>query len=182
MRFQGNVVDNLTAAARSNDKILVREIIIDEMANIIENDPKQMIKALRFSKVKLSDSVSKEELVSLASYNLHNNTIFQKNLAVTLSMKGSAENHDYANQDGGGGGGEGGGGGNIVSSIADMVGSIGKWGASANDLKAEESKTKGKMYEKIFGGQQKTNWLPIVALAGVLLIGGIVVWRVTAKN
>ena len=63
-----------------------------------------------------------------------------------------------------------------------MIGSIGKWGSSANDLKAEELRTKSKMYEKIFGGQQKRNWMPIIVVSGVLLIGAMVVWRMTAKN
>ena len=63
-----------------------------------------------------------------------------------------------------------------------MVGSISQWGASKNQLKAEEEKSKSLMYQKIFGNKEKkTNWLPIVAIAGVLLIGGIVVYRVTAK-
>jgi len=90
-----------------------------------------------------------------------------------------------ASSGGGEGGGEGGGAAaGIVSSVAGMIGSISQWGASKNQLKAEEAKSKGLMYEKIFGARQnkKTNWLPIVAIAGVLLIGGIVVYRVTAKS
>ena len=149
------------------------------MANIIENSPKEMIKTLRYSNVKVNDSVSKEKLVALASYNLYNNPLFQKNIAVTLVIGNSATKSDYASAEGGKGGG---GGGNIVSAVANMIGSIGKWGASSNDLKAEEERTKGKMYEKIFGGQQKRNWMPIIVVSGVLLIGALVVWRTTAKN
>ena len=179
MRFQGNIIENLTAAAQSQDESLIKDLVIDEMANIIENDPKEMIKTLRYSKVKVDDAASKEELINLSVKNLYNNSIFQKNLAVTLTKKDSATQHDYAGAEGGGGGG---GGGNIVSSIADMIGSISKWGASSNDLKSEESRTKARMFEKIFGGQEKTNWMPIIVVAGVLLIGAMVVWRVTAKN
>ena len=63
-----------------------------------------------------------------------------------------------------------------------MIGSISMWGASKNELKTEEAKSKALMYSKIFGAnEKKTNWLPIVAIAGVLLIGGVVVYRVTAK-
>jgi hypothetical protein len=98
-------------------------------------------------------------------------------------MKGMATKHDYASAEGGeSGGGDGGGGGNLVSSIANMVGSISSWGASSNDLKTEELKTKGIMYEKIFGVEKKTNWMPIVVVGGVLLIGALVVWRMTAKK
>ena len=187
MRFQGNSIDNLIAAAKSKDEILVRDLIVDEIANTIQNNPKEMIKTLRNSNVKISDNSSLEDLVDIASYNLHNNLIFQKNLAVSINNKYLENSETYANSEGGGGsegGGEGGkgGGGNIVSAIAGMIGSIGQFGASRNDLKAEEMRTKSKMYEKIFGGDKKTNWLPIVAIGGVLLIASLVVWRVTANK
>ena len=180
MRFQGNLIENLTAAAKSKDEVLVRELVLDGMANMIQNNPKEMIKTLRYSKVKISDKPSTEKLIEVASYNLHNNRIFQKNLAVTISKKGLANSNDYAEAEGSSGGG--GGGGNIVSSIADMIGSIGKFGASRNDLKSEEARTKSKLFDKILGGGNKTNWMPIVVVAGVLLIGAMVVWRVTATK
>jgi|TARA_R110000787_G_scaffold11722_5_gene38446 hypothetical protein len=177
MRFQGDIIENLTAAAQSQDENLIQELVIDEMANIIENDPNEMIKTLRYSKVKVDDTASKEELINLSVKNLYSNSIFQKNLAVTFTKKGSAAKHDYAGAEG-----DGGGGGNIISSIANMIGSIGKWGSSSKDLKAEESRTKARMFEKIFGSGKKRNWMPIIVVAGVLLIGAMVVWRVTAKN
>lgn len=188
MRFQGNVVENLMGALKSKDEILAKEILVDEMAQIIENNPKEMIKTLRYSKVNVSDTASKKKLVNLASYNLHNNPSFQKNLAVTIVKKGSAEPSDYdrfvANPEAGEmaakGGGKGGAG--MASAIASMIGSIGKWGSSRNDLKAEEARTKSLMYQKIFGQEQKINWMPIIVVGGVLLIGALVVWRTTAKN
>lgn len=181
MRFHGNVIENLQAAAKSQDKILIKEILVDEMANIIESNPKEMIKTLRHSKVDISDSASKENLISAASYNLYNNPIFQKNLAVTLVMKGSASSHDYASSNGDTGKVASGGGADPVSAIANAIGSIANWGASATDLKAEEERTKGKLYEKIFGEKQKTNWMPIIVVGGVLLIGGIVAY-ITLKK
>ena len=184
MRFQGNSIDNLIAAAKSKDEILVRDLIVDEMANAIQNNPKEMIKTLRNSNVRISDNASLEKLVDVASYNLHNNLIFQKNLAVSINNKYLANSETYANGEGEGEGeGEGGGGaGNIVSSIASMIGSIGQFGASKNDLKAEELRTKSKMYEKIFGGDKKTNWMPIVAIGGVFLIAALVVWKTTSNK
>lgn len=186
MRFNGNVIENLQAAAKSKDKYLIKDIIIDEMSNIIDSNPDRMIKALRESKVDVSDNVSKQKLIKLASRNLHNNRIFQKNLAVIIVKKGNATPHDFSSSNGkgteGASSGGSGGGGNIISSIADMVGSISQWGASSKDLKAEEQRSKNAMYEKIFGGKKKTNWLPIVVIAGVLVIGGIVVWKTTGKK
>ena len=182
MRFQGNITENLIAAARSKDSVLLRELVIDKIANIIQTSPKEMVKILRYSKVDISDTATMKELVNAASYNLHNNLLFQKNLAVTIEKGSSAQAEEYAQADDGGGGG-GGGGGSMVSSIADMIASIGKYGASSNDLKAEQEKSKSLMYQKIFGvGEEKTNWMPIIVIAGVLLIGAMVVWRVTATK
>jgi hypothetical protein len=206
MRYQGNIVENLQSAAKAKDKALIKELVVDKTASLIENDPKAIITALKKSGVKVSDNATKLELIDLASVNLYENRLFQKNLAVTLVNEGMAQDSDYANSTGqgfdlggllgglGGGGGDaasagsgGGGGGGaaaagIVSSVADMVGSISQWGASKNQLVAQEQQSKQMMYSRIFGEKKKTNWLPIVIVAGVLLIGGVVVWRVTAKK
>jgi len=192
MRFNGNTIENLISAKKSKDEILVKDLLVDEMSNIIQSEPKQMIKALRNSKVKISDTVSKQDLISIASYNLYNNPIFQKNLAVTITNRNLGSTESYANSEGGSGGGsssggegggEGGGGAaGLVSALAGMIGSIGQFGAARNELKAEELRTKSKMYEKIFGKEKKTNWLPIAVIGGVLLIGALVVWRVTANK
>ena len=204
MRYQGNILHNLKSAAMSNDKALIKDLILDKTAELIQVNPKAIIKALRMSNVKVSNSATKGDLISLAVKSIYENRIFQKNLAVTIASNGIAQDSSYSNlEDGadggadggggvqgllsqlGGGGGGGGGGGaaaGIVGSVADMIGSISMWGASKNELKAEEAKSKSLMYSKIFGAnEKKTNWLPIVAIAGVLLIGGVVVYRVTAK-
>jgi len=189
MRFQGNIIENLQAASESKDKVLLKEILVDSMANLIEEDPTEMVKVLKHSNVDVDDNVSKRKLIDIASYNLYNNPLFHKNLAVNLVKGKEANENDYASAEGDGSGSEGGEGGGkgaaaagIVSSIAGMLGSIGAWGASSNDLKKEELRTQSQMYEKIFGEEKKTNWMPIIVIGGVLLIGAIVVWRLTAKK
>jgi hypothetical protein len=205
MRFQGNIIENLYSARRAKDSALLKELILDKTSELIDKQPKSIIKALKKSNVRVSDNANKMQLIDLASKNLYENRIFQKNLAVTIATDGIAQDSEYANSSGfdlnailgsvGGGGGAaaggaasggaaagGGGAAGIISSVADMVGSIGQFGASRNQLKLEEQKSKAAMYEKVFGAKKKTNWLPIVIIAGVLLIGGVVVWRVTAKK
>ena len=206
MRFQGNIIENLYSARRAKDSALLKELILDKTSELIDKQPKSIIKALKKSNVRVSDNANKMQLIDLASKNLYENRIFQKNLAVTIATDGIAQDSEYANSSGfdlnallgsigGGGGGAaaggaaaggaasgGGGAAGIISSVADMVGSIGQFGASRNQLKAEEQKSKAAMYEKVFGAKTKTNWLPIVIIAGVLLIGGVVVWRVTANK
>lgn len=189
MRYQGNVVENLLAAWESQDERLVKDILVDEMARIIETNPKEMVKTLQYSNVEVKDTATQQELVKIASYNLYNNPLFQKNLAVTLVKKGGATKSDYASAVGkdtdgvkGKGGSKLGGASGLIGAVSGMISSIGKWGSSRNTLKTEEERTKAMMFEKIFGQQQKRNWLPIIVVSGVLLIGAIVVWRTTAKS
>ena len=201
MRFQGNVVHNLLAAQKAQDEQLAKDILIDEMANIIETNPKEMVKVLRYSNVNVSETANQRKLVDLASYNFYNNPLFQKNLAVNIVKKSSAQPSDYASAVGAGavgaastaagatgsiGGAAAGGAGGWITGVTQTVGdlfkSISGYGRSKNELKSEEERTKLLMYEKIFGQQQQRNWLPIIVIGGVLLIGAIVVFRTTGKN
>lgn len=188
MRFQGDIAHNLKNAIMANDDTLARELIADELVSIIESNPKEVINALEHSKVSISEDASREDLVDIVSYNIVNNPIFRKNVAVLFSMKGSnrtPNTEDYASQSGASSGGSGGKGGStagLVGSLADMVGSVFKFGSSSKELKAQEESTKATMYAKLFGENKKTNWMPIVVIGGVLLIGALVIWRVTANK
>ena len=163
---------------------------IDLYNSIIESNPKEVINALKYSKVNIDEDASKEDLIDIVAYNIVNNPIFRKNAAVLFTMKGSnrtPNEEDYASQSGSsgsGGSGSGGGGATagLVGSLADMIGSAFKFGSSSKELKAQEESTKAAMYAKLFGENKKTNWMPIVVIGGVLLIGALVVWRVTANK
>jgi hypothetical protein len=193
MRYHANISENIINAGVSKDKDLLLEIVLDEIATMIQENPEPLIEVLQESNVKISSTPSKEDLINAVTKNIYRNRDFQKNLSL-LFAKGvyrqpareefAMSQAEYHNQDGGGGGGEGGGGGNIVASVADMVGSIADWGKSGNELKAAEAGASATLYSKIFGDKtdKKTWLLPAIALAGVLLIGGLVVWRVTGKN
>jgi len=185
MRYHANIVENITNAIKANDKHLAKEIILDEIVTLIEENPSELTRALKESKVNIGSAPSKEELIDKSAYALVNNPIFQKNLAVVLVSQ--QENRvpareEFSNNDAKGGKGGGGGGGNMVSSIANAVGSIFGFATATQQLKGEEQKAKSVMYEKIFGQQKKRNWMPIIVLGGVLLIGGLVVWKVLSNK
>lgn len=187
MRFQGDIVHNLTNAIQAKDENLAREMLNDELATIIEHNPNELANALRNSKVSVGDSPSKEELVNLTSYNIVNNPIFQKNVAVMFSMKGSNQtptDSDYASASGdmSSGGGDGGGSGGTVGAVSAAIGEIFKFGTSFNTLKSEEEKTKASLYAKVFGEGKKTNWMPVILIGGVLLIGGIIAYVSLKKD
>jgi hypothetical protein len=190
MRYHANIRENIINAVRANDKALAREIVLDEIVTLIEESPNELAEALRKSKVTVSTPLTKEELIDKSAYALINNPIFQKNIAVVFAAQ--EENRTPAreefasfgkNKDKGGGSKEGGGGGGgAVSSIADAVSSVFGFATATQNLKSEEEKAKAAMYSKIFGKEKKRNWMPIVVIGGVLLIGALVVWRVTARK
>lgn len=180
MRFYGNIAQNLSNALKSKDGVLAQEIIIDALATLIETKPNEVIKALQQSDVDIAENASKEKIVNVSSESIQNNKSFQIKIAKLI-----VENTKFYAQDGsevsdaakGSGGGA-----NIVSSIADMISSGFKFGAASKDLKSSKQSTKSVLYSKVFGDKKKVNWLPIVVISGILVIGGIVVWRVTANK
>ena len=71
----------------------------------------------------------------------------------------------------------------IVDSLASLTDSVFGFATSRNQLKAEEEKAKAEMYNSVLSqNQPKTNWMPIVIVSGVLLIGGLVAWRVLGSK
>ena len=183
MRYHANIAENIINAVKANDNQLAREIVLDEIVTLIEENPSVLTKALKESKVNIGNTPTKEELIDKSAYAIINNSLFKKNLAVVLAAQ--EENRvpareEFANAKGGGSE-EGGGGGSMVSSIANAVGSIFGFATSTQNLKSEEAKAKAAMYVKIFGEKKSRNWMPVIVIAGVLLIGGLVVWKVVAK-
>lgn len=64
-----------------------------------------------------------------------------------------------------------------VSAIAGAVGSVFSFAAANQEKKANQELAKAKLYEKIFGQNQKNkNILPIVIISAVLIIGGVVAY------
>lgn len=207
MRYQGNFAENIINASRSNDKRLAKEIVLDETSRLIQDRPESIIKALTESDVSVQANASTASLINKVSYNIVNNSIFQKNLEVAI-----AENQNvslpnrggYSNlgvdvkdmtvagaeaatsggavQDAAGKVGGGAATGGVVGAIAGAVGSIFDFATSQTELKSEEEQAKAMMYAKIFGEEKKTNWMPIIIIGGVLLVGGLVAWRVLAKK
>jgi hypothetical protein len=180
MRYHANISENIINAAQANDKALTREIVLDEIVTLIEESPEKLAEALRQSNVKVRAQLTKEELIDRSAYALINNPIFQKNIAVVLAAQ--EENRTPAREEFASSDGEDGGGMGIVASISNAVNSAFTFGTATQNLKSEEVKAKAMMYSKIFGKEKKRNWLPIVAITGVLLIGALVVWRVTATK
>lgn len=182
MRIVGDTKANVINAAKSKDLALLRNILFDAISDLIEKSPDQVISALQKSKVKISSNADIKTIINSVAYNIVNNRIFQKNISILIAFHNTGQkptdedfNGNWSNAE------DGEGSGNLVASISNAVGSIFNFASSTNELKSEETKAKSAMMVAIFGKEEKTNYIPIVILGGVLIIGAIVVWRVTAK-
>jgi hypothetical protein len=181
MRYHANISENIVNAAKANDKALVQQIVLDEIVTLIEENPEKLSKALEDSSVNVSSNPSKEELINKSAFALVNISSFKRNISNVLASQmidRQPARQEFSNSEGG----EGGGGGGWIAAIAGAVSSGFAFGSATQNLKSEEAKAKSAMYAKIFGKERKRNWLPIIALTGVLLIGALVVWRVTATK
>lgn len=181
MRFTGNILKNMKSAEMSKDNALKRDIVLDEVAFLIKQNKSVVVDALNNSGVKTSENASVSSLINKVVNNIYENKEFQqqistaianfhsKGVASTVKTKGGFSNVS----------------GDTASAIATALGqatsSIFNFAASKKELEKEKEASKSKLYEKLLGGK-KTNWLPIIIVGGVLIIGGIVAFSVLRKK
>jgi hypothetical protein len=224
MRFGGNFIQNITQAHKSKDKSLQKDILFDELAQLIETQPSVLIGALKESGCKISQGASKKELIDATVDNLSYNPSFRNKIPLLIVANKSgalkkaisqAKKEGFSSADGkvkdffgniwgkvkgtfGGDGGNGnvlenvgegasegaGGGiwGVVIGTLGGVTESIFDWKTSQTNQQIANEQAKISLYEKLLGGAGgKTNWMPIVVVGGVLIIGAIVVFA-TLKN
>ena len=224
MRFGGNFIQNITQAHKSKDKSLQKDILFDELAQLIETQPSVLIGALKESGCKISQGASKKELIDATVDNLSYNPSFRNKIPLLIVANKSgalkkaisqAKKEGFSSADGkvkdffgniwgkvkgtfGGDGGNGnvlenvgegasegaGGGiwGVVIGTLGGVTESIFDWKTSQTNQQIANEQAKMSLYEKLLGGAGgKTNWMPIVVVGGVLIIGAIVVFA-TLKN
>jgi fructose-1,6-bisphosphatase/sedoheptulose 1,7-bisphosphatase-like protein len=200
MIYGGNMMSNFSGGILSNDKDMTKDVVLSEVHKILDKSPEVLIETLNSSGQAVSKNVSKKDLVHLTVENLYENPKFRENISA-LIIAGNETN--YYNSDGdvmdklkglfnkGGGGADAGSGGSApkvtvgadpISAIAGAIGSIFSFAQSGKDRKAAKEADKRKLQVALLGGDdKKTNWLPIVLIGGILLIGGAVAY-VSLKN
>lgn len=72
--------------------------------------------------------------------------------------------------------------GGIAGAIAGAIGAIFTFGASRQNRKAEEERAKQELYNKLLTDKEQTNWIPVIVIGGVILIGGIVAFFALRNN
>ena len=200
MIYGGNMMSNFSGGILSNDKDMTKDVVLSEVHKILDKSPEVLIETLNSSGQAVSKNVSKKDLVHLTVENLYENPKFRENISA-LIIAGNETN--YNNADGavmdklkaffskGGGGADAGSGGSApkvtvgadpISAIAGAIGSIFSFAQSGKDRKAAKEADKRKLQMSLLAeDDKKTNWLPIVLIGGILLIGGAVAY-VSLKN
>jgi hypothetical protein len=193
MKYGGNFYGNFSNANGSQNKDYTKDVILDEVARLIELDRPSIIAILRESGYKLDPKASKKEVINYTVRALYNKPQFRNDVSALIVKS----NTDFSNANGEwfqglfgkgdtstpsteGGAGAGAGAG-AASAIAGAIGAIFTFGTANKNQKAEEERTRQEMYAKLLGNEEKTNWTPIVVVGGVLLLGGVVAF-LTLRN
>jgi len=203
MIYGGNMMSNFSGGVLSKDRDMTKDVVLSEIHKILDKSPEVLIETLNSSGQAVSKNVSKKDLVHLTVENLYENPKFRDNISA-LIIEGNETNYNNLDGDGsfmnklqglfnkGGGGADassGGGsapkvtvGADPISAIAGAIGSIFSFAQSGKDRKAAKESDKRKLQMSLLADDdKKTNWLPIVLIGGILLIGGAVAY-VSLKN
>lgn len=201
MIYGGNMMSNFSGGILSNDKDMTKDVVLSEVHKILDKSPEVLIETLNSSGQAVSKNLSKKDLVHLTVENLYENPKFRENISA-LIIAGNETNYNNADgavmdklkalfSKGGGGADAGSGDGSApkvtvgadpISAIAGAIGSIFSFAQSGKDRKAAKESDKRKLQMSLLAeDDKKTNWLPIVLIGGILLIGGAVAY-VSLKN
>jgi len=197
-------MSNFAGSVKYGDSEMAKGVILSRLSKLIEKEPKTVIKSLRDSGVKVSDNASKIDLIDKSVEALYDNKRFRVEVSSDLlksseqysNSSGSFDFSSISNLFGGGDGtdpasigvdtalkvGGGGASGGIVGAIAGAVdsifGTVGKFKDAKNQKEADK---RALQLQLLADEKKKTNWLPVIIISGVLLIGGVVAF-VSLRN
>lgn len=194
MRYPRNTfLEHYSNANGTNDKAFQRDLILDEIAFAIKNNPNQVIKALRKSKINIKNNANYSTIVSKVIDNIYQNHQLKKEITQIIALqnsdfssfdkldqlKTSAKTTGSATASGASSGGVAGG---IIGAIGGITQSVFDWKTAETEAETEKLKAKTALMDKIMGGNSKRKWLPIVIVGGVLLIGGVILYFTLKKK
>lgn len=165
MIYGGDLMSNFAGSVQSGDAKMTKGVIISKLAKVIENEPKELIKALKESGVSIDEKTSISNLIDKSVSSLYENEKFREEVAKLLVS-------DYSNA-----------GGIVVGAVSETLGQVFGMINSSQDRKAQEEADKRALQMQLLeGDEKKTNWLPIVIIGGVLVIGGMVAYITLKKK
>jgi hypothetical protein len=161
MIYGGDLMSNFVGSIKHGDTEMTRGVILSKISKLIEKEPSLLIKALKDSGVKVSEKATKSELIDKSVESLYSTNNFKYEFSKLLI----GNNGEYSNAL------------DPVTAIAEATGKVFGFFGSRQDRKASEEADKRALQMQLLQGDtNKTNWLPIVIISGVLLIGGVVAY------
>jgi len=194
MRHYSNTIKNIANAYKSNDLELARHFVYTELARMIDEEPNKVADLLNESGVTgVSSQSDKTKLVEASSREIIRNKKFQDLILAKIAINSKKSNFYKANGEGvsdlveqvGQAGQSAGGGqaGAIIGSLSELGSNIFGFFTTKKQMDIEEQQAKSSMYANLLKDDDDgTNWLPIAIIGGVLLIGGVVVWKVLGSK
>lgn len=162
MIYGGNMMSNFNGAINSEDNDMAKDVLLSEIHRILDKNPEVLIEALNNSEIATSSTISKRELIHKVVEALYESEKFRENISKFV-IEG---NESYNNAVGA-----------IVAGALTSVNAIFKGVQNKNQTKAQKEADKKKLLASVLEDKpKKTNYLPIVIITGVLLIGGIVAY------
>lgn len=190
MIYGGELMSNFGGSIKSKDSEMTKDIVFSEIRKILETNPSILIEGLNKSGISTPKNVSKKQLINLVVENLYSNNKFQKKISEIIA---NGHNDKYSNFDLGSlveGGtdatkktAEGAAGGGVVGAVAGAIGSIFGTVGKFKDAKTQKEADKQKLMLAILqGDEKKTNYVPIIIISSILIVGGIIAFVALKKK
>lgn len=169
MRYAGNFLTNILKANNTKNRSLQKDMVFSELSELIKENPDKVLEALHESGEKVSSEMSKKEIIDAVTKAFYTNEAFRTQIGYLIGQYiiAKGEGQEYSN-----GTGEA-----IAGAVTGVVTAVSDIWTGDQDQKIEQQKTRQLMISKVFGEDNKNkNVIAIVAVGGVLLIAGLVIY------
>jgi hypothetical protein len=163
MIYGGNMMSNFSGAINSQDNDMAKDVLLSEIHKVLDKNPEVLIDALNNSEIATPSTISKRELIHKVVEALYENEKFRENISKFVIEGNEQESSNFV--------------GAIIATAGTTIGAIFKGVQNKNQTKAQKDADKRKLTASLLEDKpKKTNYLPIIIISGVLLIGGIVAY------
>jgi hypothetical protein len=163
MIYGGNMMSNFSGAINSQDNDMAKDVLLSEIHKILDKSPEVLIDALNNSEIATPSTISKRELIHKVVEALYESEKFRDNVSKFVIEGNEQESSNFV--------------GAIISASTTTLSAIFKGVQNKNKRKEQKEADKNKLLASVLEDKpKKTNYLPIILIGGVLLIGGIVAY------
>jgi hypothetical protein len=163
MIYGGNMMSNFSGAINSQDNDMAKDVLLSEIHKVLDKNPEILIDALNNSGIATPSTISKRELIHKVVEALYESEKFRDNVSKFVIEGNEQESSNFL--------------GAIITAGTTTLSAIFKGVQNKNQTKAQKEADKRKLIASILEEKpKKTNYLPIILISGVLLIGGIVAY------